>query len=581
MDVSTVGRPSTDTYEYEILEPPEPMYQSERGSERSSPSPEPAALIRQASLGKKTKPTLTTVKSGERIRRESEQGQSAVASLPSQQPQPPERMREIAVPEPARVAPPPRVSRLSASSSEEGIERSGQEEKAMEAAAGSPTLSPGVYAMTKNKSRENLGNRTPSSDILSSGTGLLDSSSTESEHAPKKRRSKELLGAFLGKDRSRSRSRSPLSFIAAQRTSVAVSEKSAPSPHLENPGPAFSDAEVRRRPPKLDIDAVRDAEARGSLTSLPDLIRRATKLAGNLDRGKTASRLGMNFFDGLEDSPSANRRSDNVSDILGSFPQPGSPAGSRAQRGSFSNFSGLRRSHLPLGSDADEIRPKKGRRCCGLPVWGFVVLLVMVFLLVCAAVLVPVVLLIILPRMGDQPQERSVVAREAAVWLHGFDAPVPRCATVQVGLREAEVGDDIARLLSTQSNFGISLDGERLLDIIALKHLGCDDLDQLVTFTTSTSTSPHEELKARESTIIEDDETSSDEDGTLDFARLAVLFILQDSYDLGKTTVARKSLQEYFDSAPFGGNPVDLGNGYTCDLSTQTLRLPDGTVVGA
>lgn len=37
-----------------------------------------------------------------------------------------------------------------------------------------------------------------------------------------------------------------------------------------------------RRPPRLDMNAVRDAEARGSLTSLSDLIRRATRLATNL-----------------------------------------------------------------------------------------------------------------------------------------------------------------------------------------------------------------------------------------------------------------------------------------------------------
>lgn len=41
-----------------------------------------------------------------------------------------------------------------------------------------------------------------------------------------------------------------------------------------------------RRPPKLDIDAVRAAEARGSLTSLPDLIRRATRLAAMIEKGK-------------------------------------------------------------------------------------------------------------------------------------------------------------------------------------------------------------------------------------------------------------------------------------------------------
>lgn len=60
---------------------------------------------------------------------------------------------------------------------------------------------------------------------------------------------------------------------------------------LPGPTPTMS---VRRpgarRPPRLDMHAVRDAEARGSLTSLSDLIRRATRLATNLDHGRTASR---------------------------------------------------------------------------------------------------------------------------------------------------------------------------------------------------------------------------------------------------------------------------------------------------
>lgn len=46
------------------------------------------------------------------------------------------------------------------------------------------------------------------------------------------------------------------------------------------------------------MDAVRDAEARGSLTSLPDLIRRATRLASMMNEGKRpASRLNdLNDF---------------------------------------------------------------------------------------------------------------------------------------------------------------------------------------------------------------------------------------------------------------------------------------------
>jgi hypothetical protein len=183
---------------------------------------------------------------------------------------------------------------------------------------------------------------------------------------------------------------------------IASSERDARTPNLDAldaPSPSFAEDGARRRPLKLDIDAVRDAEARGSLTSLSDLIRRATRLASNLDRGKTASRLGMSFFEGLDSTEralavqEANRRSGSISDILGSFPTPGLQT---PQDGQFTRFSKLQHSQLPSESDVGEIRPR-GRRCCGMPVWLFSVLMVFVVLLVCAAVLVPVVLLIILP----------------------------------------------------------------------------------------------------------------------------------------------------------------------------------------
>jgi len=57
--------------------------------------------------------------------------------------------------------------------------------------------------------------------------------------------------------------------------------------------PAGTARPGRRLPPRLNMDAVRDAEARGSLTSLPDLIRRATKLAAVLETGRPDSRWGM------------------------------------------------------------------------------------------------------------------------------------------------------------------------------------------------------------------------------------------------------------------------------------------------
>ena len=55
---------------------------------------------------------------------------------------------------------------------------------------------------------------------------------------------------------------------------------------MASPSPRPAVFSAIRRPPRLDMDAVRDAEARGSLTSLPDLIRRATRLASMIDKGK-------------------------------------------------------------------------------------------------------------------------------------------------------------------------------------------------------------------------------------------------------------------------------------------------------
>ena len=56
----------------------------------------------------------------------------------------------------------------------------------------------------------------------------------------------------------------------------------APTMSVKRPG--------GRKPPRLDMGAVRDAEHRGSLSSMTDLIKRATRLATNLEHGRTASK---------------------------------------------------------------------------------------------------------------------------------------------------------------------------------------------------------------------------------------------------------------------------------------------------
>lgn len=61
---------------------------------------------------------------------------------------------------------------------------------------------------------------------------------------------------------------------------------------------------TKKVPPRLDMNAVREAEARGSLTSLPDLIRRATKAAAMLDDGKrpASGNWGRDSFAGANGS---------------------------------------------------------------------------------------------------------------------------------------------------------------------------------------------------------------------------------------------------------------------------------------
>jgi hypothetical protein len=74
-----------------------------------------------------------------------------------------------------------------------------------------------------------------------------------------------------------------------------------------SPQPSSSRLSAMRRPPKLDIDAVRAAEARGSMTSLPDLIKRATRLAAMIEKGKRPASRFDNLNDLLANAPNGDK----------------------------------------------------------------------------------------------------------------------------------------------------------------------------------------------------------------------------------------------------------------------------------
>ena len=302
------------------------------------------------------------------------------------------------------------------------------------------------------------------------------------------------------------------SFSRSPLLSANGSPEEVPSPYSEkNFGPTHMMSEKvppSRRPPRLDIDAVREAESRGSLTSLPELIRRATKLAANLDRGKTASRLGMlDMFNSQEklDDKSTNA---SITDMIAAFPPPGQTPEPFTSSQPSTNESYLEK-HGNLA------QKKRGRRCCGMSLCVFMLLCTVLVLLIAAAVLVPV-FLIVIPNLHqaqhnaaaqaalsscstDLPCSNagiSVVSDNACqcICVDGFTgsqcttASDPGCTTTDImsgalTISNATVGASLPRLLTgSKSNFSIPLNSTALLSLFSANSLSCTCEDSLVTF---------------------------------------------------------------------------------------------------
>lgn len=207
----------------------------------------------------------------------------------------------------------------------------------------------------------------------------------------------------------------PIASVKWRRPEEGTSPKSVTSESpilglgIGGPGRGMSTKrDATKRPPRLDIDAVREMEARGSTTSLTDLIKRATRLASNLDRGKTASRLGMlDMFGASSSSQHLNKfppgkRDSSMSDMLSAFPAPaaGTPRSEWPinEKGFMSSTTDLPRKK---GDGSSSKRRKGGRRrICGMTVPCFTVVLIALILLVAAAVLIPI-FLIVVPRQSN------------------------------------------------------------------------------------------------------------------------------------------------------------------------------------
>jgi hypothetical protein len=237
----------------------EPIQEEGRESRESNNDDDDKGLIRSASLGKRAKPSMITTKSSDSVR-------------PSPRPSPMPQQGS-------------KLERMGVLASAGGL-----------AAKGVPA------SRTREVQRETvwpvIGN--PDSP-LASGTGLIDKSSSNSEESIP-----QVARAITTDERAPNYTSTSdpnaNAILGAYNAASGLASASGLAPRSitpsRTPSPGFSRLSAVRRPPRLDMDAVRDAEARGSLTSLPDLIRRATRLAAMMDRGKRpGSRLNdLNDF---------------------------------------------------------------------------------------------------------------------------------------------------------------------------------------------------------------------------------------------------------------------------------------------
>jgi hypothetical protein len=209
-------------------------------------------LIRSASLGKRAKPSIITTKSSEKI-----EAQQRPAPQPQQKSK---------------------------------LERMGVLEGGMAGVATGAALTAG---RTRDGQRETVWPMIGNPDSpLAGGTGLIDKSTSSSENEVPQ------VAKAVTTGNTETIPSAPGATAMLGAYNAASSLQLPGTTPTRTPSPGFSRLSAIRRPPRLDIDAVRDAEARGSLTSLPDLIRRATRLAAMMDRGKRpASRLNdLNDF---------------------------------------------------------------------------------------------------------------------------------------------------------------------------------------------------------------------------------------------------------------------------------------------
>ncbi|EFR02563.1 hypothetical protein MGYG_05559 [Nannizzia gypsea CBS 118893] len=255
-------------------------------------------------------------------------------------------------------------------------------------------------------------------------------------------------------------------------------------------------------PPGLNLEA-KEKEVRSSLTSLPDLIRRATKLASNLDRGKTASKAPAGVFEMKSANPESKNKdrvySGSIADMLDSFPPPGvqTPGPNSGHPGDDSK-----------GKSNEVDVPQTRRRFCGLPAPALIVFCIGLVLLFAGIITIP--LAVAGKPRNHSPTPETSCELQAPCKNGGMSIGTPgTCSCVcPEGYRgstcgvltdrdcviadlkdnrklrhDAIVGSAIPRLLQNSlESFEIPLDVAKIIHLFETENVACTTENALVTF---------------------------------------------------------------------------------------------------
>lgn len=284
-----------------------------------------------------------------------------------------------------------------------------------------------------------------------------------------------------------------------------------------------------KAPSSLNMEAVREAEARGSMTSLPGLLNRAVQLASNLEKGKTSSKQSDWFGNEiLKDMSTRGKSTASLNTMLDKFAFSPTVENKHARnRSGFSEKwprpaplppSGL---HQQMSAPRDESKqrsrskydhrhPPPPRKCCGMPLWLFFLLLVAALVLIVLAVVLPVALIVI---PNDKKAADPSCSAKHPCQNDGISVPdqsgacqcicptgftgsnctstnnVGSCGTISVpGLSNAAIGSQLPLLVTNaQPQYQIPLNATSILTAFSIFEINCDIQNTLVSFTKSVS----------------------------------------------------------------------------------------------